>query len=107
MNKLEKLTQDESGRLHRKNGDILNSKYLSLEGKIKTLVVANPGIDVSNEITKMAEAKSLFIPKGANAYVVSEFNPDTQHLRKSDLEGHEKLYSVFAVHFYFNFYGNQ
>jgi len=100
MNKLEKLTQDEDGTLHRADGRVLSPEYAIPKGKIRTLVEANPA-DISRVINEMTERKSLFIPEGANAYVSSDFSGDTQHLRKSDLEGHEKFYSVFAVQFYY------
>ena len=101
MNKLEKLTQDESGRLYRANGKVLSPEDAIHKGKIRTLVVANPCLDISNAIDEMTERKSFFIPEGANAYAASDFSGDTQHLRKSDLEGREKFYCVFAVQFYY------
>ncbi len=101
MNKLEKLTQNEDGTLHRADGTVLNLEYAIPRGKIRPLVVVNPVVDISSVIDKMTERKSVFIPEGANAYVVSDFSGDTQHLRKSDLEGHEKFYSVFAIQFYY------
>ncbi|HLC81384.1 MAG TPA: hypothetical protein VJH68_01890 [Candidatus Nanoarchaeia archaeon] len=101
MNKLERLMQDEDGTLYRDDGDLLSKDDAILVGKITTLVVANPCIDISRMIDEMTERKSVFIPEGANAYVASDFSGDTQHLRKSDLEGHEKFYSVFAVQFYY------
>ncbi len=100
MDKLEKLTQDESGKLYHANGAKTIPEFTIPIGKIRTLVLANPCLDVSNEIDKMTERNSFFIPKGANAYVASDFNGDTQHLRESDLEGSKKSYSVFAVQFY-------
>lgn len=101
MEKLEKLTQEDNGKILDKEGHEITQKFLFQVGKIRTLVVANPILDVSKEIDKMAEQNSCFIPQGANAYVASDWNPDTQHLRKTDLEEHEKLYSVFAVQFYY------
>ena len=101
MDKLEKLTQEESGVFHRANGDILSPRFTIPVGKIRAIVVANPCLDVSEEINKMTKRKSILIPRLANAYVASDFSGDTQHLRKSDLEGHEKFYCVFAVQFYY------
>ena len=101
MDKLEKLTQDETGRLHRADGKLIRLGYAVPIGKIGTIVVANPCLDISNVIDEMAERNSVCVPKGANAYVSSDFSGDTQHLRKSDLEGHEKFYSVYAVQFYY------
>jgi len=101
MNKLEKLTQNESGTLHRADGSILSPQYAIHKGKIRPLVVANPCIDISNVIDEMTKEKSVFIPPGANAYVASDFSGDTQHLRKSNLEGDEKFYCVYAIQFYY------
>ena len=100
MDKLEKLMQEESGKLHRADGRALSQKYVIPQGKIRTFVVANPCLDVSKFIDKMAEGDSFYIPEGANAYVASDFDGSTQHLRGSTLEGKEKLYCVFAVQFY-------
>jgi hypothetical protein len=100
MATLEKLTQDESGELHRANGETIRAGYVHHVGKIRTLVVANPCLDISTEIDKMIQDYPLSIPRDANAYVVSDFSGDTQHLRKSDLEGDKKFYSVFAIQFY-------
>ena len=41
--------------------------------------------------------KSWFIAKDANAYVASEFNVSTEHLRNVD--GEDKQFSVYAVQF--------
>ena len=101
MNKLEKLTQDEDGMLHRADGRVLSPEYAIPKGKIIPLVVANPCFDISSVIDEMTERKSILIPETANSYVASDFSGDTQHLRKSDLEGHEKFYSVFAIQFYY------
>ena len=100
MDKLEKLTQDEFGTLHRSDSRVLRPEYAFLRGKISTLVVANPCFDISSVIDEMATMNSASIPSGANAYVASDFSGDTQHLRKNG-DGHEKLYSVFAVQFYY------
>src|SRR3989344_5834114 len=99
MNKLERLMQDEDGTLYRDDGDLLSKDDAILVGKITTLVVANPCIDISRMIDEMTERKSVFIPKDANAYVASDFSGDTQHLRK--IGGYEKWYAVFAVQFYY------
>ena len=101
MNRLEKLTQDESGRLHRADGPAIGQGYAIPVGKIGTIIVAIPCLDISLVIDEMTERNSVCIPKGANAYVASDFSGDTQHLRKSDLKGHEKFYSVFAFQFYY------
>ena len=101
MDGLEKLTQGEDGAFYQADGRALSPEYVIPKGKIKTLVVENPCIDISSIIDEMAARKSVFVPKGANAYVASDFSGDTQHVRKSGL--HEKGYSVFAVQFYCNF----
>jgi len=101
MEKLEKLTQDETGRLHRANGDWIRPGYAVPIGKMGTIVVANPCLDISKFINEMLERNSVVIPREANAYVVSDFSGDTQHLRKSDLEGHEEFYAVYAFQFYY------
>lgn len=101
MDKLEKLTQDESGTLHRADGKVIRLGYAVPIGKIGTIVVANPCLDISNVINKMAERNSVCVPKGANAYVASDFSGDTQHLRKDPNDPrHESIYSVYAVQFY-------
>ena len=48
----------------------------------------------------MSDKKSNFIPEDANAYVTSDFSPETQHLKKYD-SGKEKFYSVYAIQFYY------
>jgi len=101
MNRLEKLTQNEDGRLYQADGMVLTPERTIPKGKIRTLVVANPCLDISNVIDEMTERNSAFVPEGANAYVASDFSGDTQHLRKSDLGKSERLYSVFAVQFYY------
>jgi hypothetical protein len=101
MNKLEKLTQEESGRLHRADGQEIRMGYALPVGKIRAIVVANPCFDISQVIDKMVERNSACIPKEANAYVASDFSGDTQHLRKSNSGGDEKFYSVFALQFYY------
>ena len=63
-------------------------------GKIRTLVFQNPCLDLDSEVQRRAEENPLFVPPNANCYVISEFNPDTQHLREN------KAYSVCAVQFY-------
>ena len=93
MEKLEKLIQNDFGEISRSGGKIVYPEFLMPTGKIKTIVEANPCIDIYRVIDEMAERNSLFIPYGANSYVASDFNPDTQHIRKSNLEGDERFYS--------------
>src|SRR3990167_5632677 len=92
MERLEKLTQDEDGMLYRENGEIVKRSYAMLMGKIRPLVVSHPCMDISKIIDEMAEKDSVSIPKGANAYITSDFSGDTQHLRR--LDGKEKFYFV-------------
>ena len=99
MEKLEKLTQDEEGILYKEGGEIVQRSYAVLTGKIKTLVVSHPCMDISKVIDGLVERESVFIPRDANAYVTSDFSGETQHIRKS--KGQEKFYSVFAIQFYF------
>ena len=100
MDKLEKLTQD-GGSLYRANGiSSVHSSGVYLRGKIRTLVVASPCFDISEVIDEMAGRDSLFIPKGANAYVASDFNGGTQHVRQDGSERDTKMYSVYALQFY-------
>ncbi|MBI2110552.1 hypothetical protein HYT51_02120 [Candidatus Woesearchaeota archaeon] len=99
MKRLEKLTQDEDGTLHQADGRTISPERIILKGKIRTLVVANPCLDISNVIDEMTERNSVFVPEGVHAYVASDFSGDTQHLRKSDLEMNKKFYCVFAVQF--------
>jgi len=97
MEKLVELTQNKDGELFRKNNQPLLKDDFRCLGKLKTFVVENPCIDVSNEIDK--RVGSNFIPEYANAYVVSDFNPDAQGIRKT--ENDEKIFSVYAVQFYY------
>ena len=101
MAKLEKLTQDESGILHRADGRVLHPEYAIPKGKIRTLVIEHPCLDISRVIDEMTERNSVLIPGGSNAYAVSDFSGDTQHERKSDVEGRKKPCSVYAVQFYY------
>ena len=45
MNRLEKLTQNEDGRLYQADGMVLTPERTIPKGKIRTLVVANPCLD--------------------------------------------------------------
>jgi len=100
MKTLQKLTQNEFGRLCLANGIEISSRNLLRSGKIKTLVVEHPCLDIYNVINEMSDKKSNFIPEDANAYVTSDFSPETQHLKKYD-SGKEKFYSVYAIQFYY------
>ena len=104
--KLQKLLQVPWGELYFDNGPKinledrippLNSRQID---RIKTLVVRNPCLEIGAVIDEMVQQGSAFIPKSANAYVVSDFNGDTQQVRK-DEEGREHMFSVYAVQFYY------
>lgn len=100
MEKLEKLFQSEEGHVYHKRNDSINcDTKMFKQGKIKILVVEHPCVEISDLIDSMAEKDSKFIPNYANAYIVSEYSPDTQFLRKSE-SGAEKFYSVYAIQFY-------
>ena len=94
MVKLEKLIQDEFGRLSFKGCRMIVPKDLFPIGKMKTIVIENPCLDTSHIIEEMSKEDSPIIPKSANFYLISEFNPDTQSIRNG------KMTSVYAVQFY-------
>ena len=93
MEKLVRLIQEEGCE-----GVYLDRKTPQIRalptGKIRTLVVQNPCLDLDSEVQRRAKENSSFVPSNANCYVISEFNPDTQHLRE------DKAYSMYAVQFY-------
>ena len=95
MKKLEKLTQNEFGELFFSD-DREISTNVSKRGKIKTLVVEHPCLEISNVITEMFNKKSNFIPERTNAYITSDFSAETQHLKEN-----KKFYSVYAIQFYY------
>lgn len=94
MDKLEKLMQDEMNTFLRADGTAIKTDYVAPVGEIKTLVVQNPCLDISNVLDEMAKRDAAFIPSRATAYVASDFNGDTQYSRD------EKMYSVYAIQFY-------
>ena len=98
MEKLERLTQDKDGFLYMENGSFIGVNSIRLIGKIKTFVVQNPCLDFSKVIDEIVEKDSRFANSYANAYVVSDFNSDTQHIKEED--NGEKVYSTYAVQFY-------
>ncbi|MBI4095625.1 MAG: hypothetical protein HY438_02055 [DPANN group archaeon] len=61
-----------------------------------TFLIQNPE-SIATYVEKLLAHDSLWIPKAANAYTASKFNPDTQHIR--DGAG----FSVYAVQFYLKF----
>ena len=88
---IERLIQD-NGNLRRKDGTHI---YWDVRvGDIMTLTLKNPVVDIEKEINELVARKSTIIPRGANAYVVSTFNADTQFVRE------EKSFSVYALQFY-------
>lgn len=98
MAKLERLTENEFGHICKGDRVLVIGKDVFSVSKTKTLRVEYP-LDISEKIDKMAENSSSFIPKRANSYVASDYNPDTQHIqRNGDNTG--EVYSVFAVKFY-------
>ncbi len=94
MKELEKLTQDEFGRLNRKDGSRLHYEGFILVGKLKTFVVKHPCLDTSNVIDELIEQDPTFVPYYANAYVATDFNSDTQFERNG------KMYLTYAIQFY-------
>lgn len=98
MEKLTKLIQDDDGDILKEN-IYINPSEIKTIGKIKTLMVQTPCLDISEVIDEMTERNSYFIPKLANAYVASDFNGSTQHVR--NLEGNEKMFSIYAIQFYY------
>lgn len=76
------------------------SRYMTPKGKPQSLVVPNPSNEMTLEslLQEMHQKKSAFIPEGANACTISDFNGGTQHAR--EVEGVEKMYSFYAVQFY-------
>jgi len=97
MEKLEKLTQGEFGLIRPPYYGSAPVDNAYVVDKIKTITVQHPS-DISSAIDEMAERDSVLIPKDANAYVASDFNPETQHIRKT--ENGEVFCSVYAIQFY-------
>ena len=95
MEKLQRLIQEETGSLCTKDRTQIFGWYEKSLGKIQTLVVQNPCLDINRVINELAEQDSLFIPHGANAYVASDFNGSTNHIREDG-----KQWSVYAIQFY-------
>ncbi len=94
MKSLTRLIQDEEGVISYK-GQFIEKYKLKIVGKLTTLLIKNPCLDIQSEIDELTEIDSFLIPKNANSYISSEFNPDTQHTR---LSGN---YSVYALQFYY------
>ena len=100
MTKLQRLKQDELDNLFKADGSRIPKKDIWIVDKIKTLTVEHPCLDISAVIDEMSERKSAFVPDFANAYVASDFNGDTQHVRQSSETKEERMFAVYAVQFY-------
>lgn len=98
MGKLEKLTQDEEGYLFREDGTRIEK--INRVGKLITLIVQNPEYIIDETIKEMAKSNSVLVPKIANAYLRSDFNGGSQHIRINDSTSKESFYSTYAVQFY-------
>jgi hypothetical protein len=98
MDKLERLMQDEFGNVCKSNNFIIDKNKIVFVDNIKTLSVKDPVLDISTVMDKMAENNSNIIPKYANSYIASEFNPDTLLISETG-EG-KNLYSVYAIQFF-------
>ena len=97
MKNLEQLAQDDGGfpyKADETSGRAGERSGALLVGKPITIVVKNSCLDIRHVLDEMAERDSTLIPDVANAYVASDFNCDTQHLRRG------KAYSVYAIQFY-------
>lgn len=99
MDKLERLTQGAFSDLHRADGTSLRKEQVESVGKIMTITVPNPEINATIAIDRMAQENSPRIPSRANAYVISDFSGETQHIRK-DNDGIERMYATYAIQFY-------
>ena len=96
MEKLQQLIQDESGHLKNQDGTAL--RYETRVGPLTTITVKHPVLDISSIVDDLADKNSAIIPRGANAYVASDFNCDTQFIKE------DKAYSVYALQFYHIFH---
>lgn len=72
MEKLERLVQNGNDLSH-SGSEYVIERVRSI-GKIITITVQHPG-EISDTIDEMAGRDSVLIPKYANAYVASDFNP--------------------------------
>lgn len=97
--KLQKLIQKENGVVYTKNGEVLRHFDIRRIDKLKMLVVKNPRFDISQVINELTEQNSIFIPKGANSYVASDFDGSTNHMRED-----KNQYSVYAIQFYVTYF---
>ncbi len=95
--KLEKLEQIEwLGQLERSNGERLKSDKFDLVGKIRTLIIGD-----NEDVNKEIQRRQGEIPRGANAYVVSERNDDTTMTTPNAAgQKYHTRHAVYAVQFY-------
>ena len=100
MINLEKLTQGEDGKIYRPDKTCLRCKNAVTKGKLKTIIVPNRCSDILRIIRAIAEGDSNFIPEDANAYLVSDINVDTRHMRKVNSNGDKESYLIYALQFY-------
>lgn len=100
MNELERLTQTDEGRFYRGNIEV-DRRNVYHVGRITTLTVPSPCLDISEFMRELANRDSAFIPTQATAYVASDFSGDTQHVRESGEGGVKRVYSVYAIQFYY------
>ncbi|MEK6906772.1 MAG: hypothetical protein AABW81_04065 [Nanoarchaeota archaeon] len=92
MRKIQKLIQKESGFLCKEDRTLVRNEMRV--GKLVTITLQNPVIDVNYHINELIDRKSVIIPDNANAYSISEFNPSAQFLKDG------KAYSCYALQFY-------
>ena len=98
MEKLKRLKQNEDGTIYSPNGTFIRDSEIRRISKLFTLTTSH--LNIENDLDELAERNSVLIPKSANSYVASEFNGGTQHIRKNDETGEEKMYAVYAIQFY-------
>ena len=60
-----------------------------------TEIVENPVVNDGYVVEEMVRRESPRIQRRANAYIISNFDPGTQHVRNG------RMYSVYAVQFYY------
>ena len=77
----------------------ITNNRLKIISQLETIKVKNPVINLDSIVQDLVKNNSSIIPKEANAYIISNFNSDTQFI----VEG--KAYSCYALQFYklFNF----
>ncbi|HLD55975.1 MAG TPA: hypothetical protein VJB35_06955 [Candidatus Nanoarchaeia archaeon] len=94
MRKLEHLQEDEGGKLSRENGSEFPNAYAYKVSGMKTITV-----EIHFKIRRVIDhltKTTAFIPKDANAYVVSDYNRFTDYLGTKD----NRTYTVLTFQFY-------